>query len=274
MTTQFKIGDFLVVTRANKVVGNFKEGVPYEVVGIDEDDNTPFVRLPNGQEVGFFDHEMQFVEKSKSRLTKRQLIAQLQVEFASFRNQITDRLDEQDSIIAEQGAEIKKLKEAIKAQSVNERKEIIQKAMNFVAENLKDTEIIFEVDSKTKTVLAKKLTKSFGSYFATATASAVCGRHDIYNQYLGQAIALGRLLGLDTSEFEDCAQPKDYTEGQIVSIANVFEERHIGEIKKINGDELWVEVEGRMGFVYKNAEQRYNTKGLNPVIVDDTEAKY
>lgn len=272
----FKVGDYLVVTDVSAVEGGFEEEKSYEVTEVDSD-GTPFVRLENGDEVGFFDYELKYVEKIKSRPTKRQLIKKLQVEFEGLRKRI-DNLEEhskkQDEIIAEQSEEIKDLKREIKVQVFNGRKEIILKAIKFIADHSKNINVVFEVDSKTKTVFAKKLQGNGGRYFVTATTSAVCGRHDIYNQFIGQAIALGRLVGADTSEFEDCVQPTDFIKGQTVSVLNMYGENHIGTVQKVEGDAVWLSVDGSVGYVYKDAETRYNVKGINPIIIDDTHAEY
>ncbi|HCG4535534.1 TPA: hypothetical protein NJY08_004378 [Salmonella enterica subsp. enterica serovar Typhi str. AG3] len=44
---------------------------------------------------------------------------------------------------------------------------------------------------------------------------AKCNLSDVFNEHIGKAIALGRALGLDVSEFEQAVQPTHYAVGQI-----------------------------------------------------------
>lgn len=44
---------------------------------------------------------------------------------------------------------------------------------------------------------------------------AKCDPSDVFNEHIGKAIALGRALGLDVSEFEQAVQPSHYAIGQI-----------------------------------------------------------
>lgn len=44
-----------------------------------------------------------------------------------------------------------------------------------------------------------------------------CHPHDVFNEHIGKAIALGRALGLDVSEFKQAVQPDEVVVGMIVA---------------------------------------------------------
>lgn len=76
----------------------------------------------------------------------------------------------------------------------------------------------FVVDDKKFTVVA--LIRNLGTDYVIRRGIAKCMPSDVFNEHIGKAIALGRALGLDVSEFEGAVQPTDFIKGQLVKYAN------------------------------------------------------
>lgn len=96
---------------------------------------------------------------------------------------------------------------------------------------------------------------------------AKCNPSDVYNEHIGKAIALGRALGLDVSEFEQAVQPT-IAVGQIVhSGMTIYEvltlENIFGNVKYKDDNGYWQDAEGG----YLPTETWYT-------IINDTNAKY
>lgn len=89
---------------------------------------------------------------------------------------------------------------------------------------------------------------------------AKCSPNDVFNEHIGKAIALGRALGLDVSEFEQAVQPNEVVVGMEVTV-NYHNETRIIEQLKSSGTVLFTN--DRFDFV-KNIES----------IINDTNAKY
>ncbi|QDP99451.1 hypothetical protein FOH38_02150 [Lysinibacillus fusiformis] len=67
---------------------------------------------------------------------------------------------------------------------------------------------------------------------------AKCNPSDVFNEHIGKAIALGRALGLDVSEFEQAVQPMEFTKGQIVVGGSAYPEQR--EVTKVTyGDHVY-----------------------------------
>lgn len=96
-----------------------------------------------------------------------------------------------------------------------------------------------------------------------------CNSNDVFNEPIGKAIALGRALGLEVSEFEQAVQPNEVVPGHIIAWNEVSNEPH--KVIKRNGD--W--------FDFTNL---FNNKDYNnfeyceieefTTILNDTNAKY
>lgn len=99
------------------------------------------------------------------------------------------------------------------------RAEIIEKAKWFVDENSGD-DYHFEIDEEKRTILAWKIYRVGRGYNANCKL-ATCSSNDVFNEHIGKAIALGRALGLDVSEFEQAVQPTHAT-GQVCEIQNWY----------------------------------------------------
>ena len=115
-----------------------------------------------------------------------------------------------------------------------ERAAIIEKAKKFVEENsfgshydvpavdggelnvhfgISD-ELKFIVDSEKRTVVALILGTQNKKLFHRGIAK--CLPDDVFNTHIGKAIALGRALGKDVSEFEDAVKPNKVVVGMVV----------------------------------------------------------
>lgn len=121
-----------------------------------------------------------------------------------------------------------------------------------------NAEFIVNVDKRTVVVLLKGIIT--GKLYAKAIAK--CAPDDVFNADIGKAIALGRALGLDVSEFENAPKPTEVVVGMVVSSVR-------GETRKVAS--------------VTNAHMNYTTGKCNSksliedgriVITDDTEAQY
>ncbi|MFJ5768115.1 hypothetical protein ACIP9C_22565 [Lysinibacillus sp. NPDC093210] len=113
-----------------------------------------------------------------------------------------------------------------------QRAAIIEKAKKFVEENnnkihpgnderttirftgniTDKLEFVVNVEKRTVVALIKGIVS--GDLYARGIAK--CLPNDVFNEHIGKAIALGRALGLDVSEFEQAVQPT-VAEGQILN---------------------------------------------------------
>lgn len=72
----------------------------------------------------------------------------------------------------------------------------------------------FIVNTEKRTVVA--LLKGINSGEIRARGIAKCDPSDVFNEHIGKAIALGRALGLDVSEFEQAVQPNEAVVGTYI----------------------------------------------------------
>ncbi|MCK1987131.1 hypothetical protein MPH48_03335 [Lysinibacillus fusiformis] len=123
-----------------------------------------------------------------------------------------------------------------------QRAEIIEKAKKFVEkvssqqsswavnENGNETyqqkctfnDFIINNEKRTVVVLVKG--EDSGKIFEKGIAK--CNPSDVFNEHIGKAIALGRALGLDVSEFEQVVQPNEVVVGMVVETFINIEEHH------------------------------------------------
>jgi len=117
-----------------------------------------------------------------------------------------------------------------------QRAAIIEKAKKFVWDNLKGQHSIFPcrvisfsnthgyiarhdiefiVNTNKRTIVALILDGDYNNRVCQR-GIAKCDPHDVFNEHIGKAIALGRALGLDVSEFEQAVQPTEFAVGQVV----------------------------------------------------------
>lgn len=112
-----------------------------------------------------------------------------------------------------------------------QRAEIIEKAKKFVEETekyLKQPEadrtkgnyiyqesssiLEFVINEEKRTIVALLYNK-YHEKQLNGKGIAKCDPNDVFNQHIGKAIALGRALGLDVSEFEQAVQPSGVVSG-------------------------------------------------------------
>lgn len=145
-----------------------------------------------------------------------------------------------------------------------QRAEIIENAKKFVEEN-QDDYFHVEVDDEKRTVFTWKLITE-GKIYKAMTGLASCHSDDVFNEHIGKAIALGRALGLDVSEFEQAVQPtvalgqKIFTLGYLEEFKFVDNEKWVLEVNGINEDGHPTHDNGTFTTHYK--------------IINDTNAKY
>lgn len=122
----------------------------------------------------------------------------------------------------------------------------------------------FVVDAEKRTITALMRGVDTNNIYEEATAK--CSPNDVFNEHIGKAIALGRALGLDVSEFEQAVQPtvalgqKIFTLGYFEEFKFVDNEKWVLEVNGINEDGHPTHDNGTFTTHYK--------------IINDTNAKY
>lgn len=114
----------------------------------------------------------------------------------------------------------------------------------------------FVVNTEKKTVVA--LLYPFYSGSICTKAIAKCAPDDVFNADIGKAIALGRALGLDVSEFENAVKPTERVCGMTVLVSGEKYGRKL--VKQYGGGD------------FTTGLNSFNAK--RSVIIGDTEAQY
>lgn len=143
-----------------------------------------------------------------------------------------------ESVVAE--VEVPKVEK-----SANElRAEIIEKAKEFVKEcrnrsmvvrvnsNGYAVDVSFIVNANKRTVVALMMGVSTG--LVRSKGIAKCSPGDVFNADIGKAIALGRALGKDVSEFENAVQPT-VAIGQEIEVLNNWTKQRMGKFLMVDG---------------------------------------
>lgn len=116
----------------------------------------------------------------------------------------------------------------------------------------------FVINEDKRTIVA--LMRSIESPKIYARGIAKCDPNDVFNEHIGKAIALGRALGLDVSEFEQAVQPNEVVMGMNLEV------RTNGEVdfthKPINTDDLF------------QCNHDFQKEESGVFIINDTNAKY
>lgn len=144
-----------------------------------------------------------------------------------------------------------------------QRAEIIEKAKQFVEEKLK---LLISYDFVVINNGTKLYSRQRFQEFKLTTTK--CSPDDVFNEHIGKAIALGRALGLDVSEFEQVVQPTEFVTGQIITYTSELAGRDRGgnfEISYIEDDTLWFDDESG----YDLCDEDWK-----PKIINDTNAIY
>ncbi|MEG0380711.1 MAG: hypothetical protein RR603_03315, partial [Kurthia sp.] len=94
-----------------------------------------------------------------------------------------------------------------------------------------------------------------------------CNPSDVFNEWIGKAISLGRALGLDVSEFEQAVQPTGFAKGQLIKTKYMGLDDH--EIIRIEEDRAYFMDGLREEFHFLQRAQEDGYK-----IINDTNAIY
>lgn len=158
------------------------------------------------------------------------------------------------------------------------RGEIIRKAKQFVSlkkghfnrlHSFNFGLVLYNIDfkiNKNKRTVEGLLITSEG--FVRKRVKVTCHPDDVFNVDLGKAVAVGRLLGLDITEFEDAPQPDKFTVGQTIEW-NLGDSKY--NIVSIDCD--------KYSFYSHRFKENYKPTCYPDLyelakIIDDTDAKY
>jgi len=112
----------------------------------------------------------------------------------------------------------------------------------------------FVVNREKNAVVALLKRQMHGSLVVKGIAK--CHPHDVFNEHIGKAIALGRALGLDVSEFEQAVQPDEVVVGMLVRVTgNTLDTRIISNVEKIDIKTNTLEYAQRNGATILNDSQ-------------------
>lgn len=134
-----------------------------------------------------------------------------------------------------------------------------------------DADFKVNVEKRTIVVLLKRQTKNQ----ILGKGIAKCNPSDVFNEHIGKAIALGRALGLDVSEFEQVVQPSHYAVGQIG--INSLGTSYPFEVIKIGKGEVFKKHFEPYTYSTGNTTRPLNFEDGNYKalkIINDTNAKY
>lgn len=150
-----------------------------------------------------------------------------------------------------------------------QRAQIIEDAKKFVEENQDG----FKFAVKERIMNCIRTDWSEKGHWVILMGESKCNPSDVFNEHIGKAIALGRALGIDVSEFEQAVQPtiavgqivQRYSEnGESIGTLKVdkFEEIVEGEVKTYETNTHVIN--GRLGYGVGHGDR----------ITNDTNAKY
>lgn len=105
---------------------------------------------------------------------------------------------------------------------------------------------------------------------------AKCTPDDVFNEDIGKAIALGRALELDVSEFENAIQPNEFVKGQMIDIGNKIVEIYAVKPTHRTVGGIWEFEEPENGFTFIGNDNYENWYELEIIkkITNDTNAEY
>lgn len=133
--------------------------------------------------------------------------------------------------------------------------------------------LYFEVNKEKGAVVA--LLKGINSNKLKAKGIAKCNPNDVYNEHIGKAIALGRALGKDVSEFENAVQPDEIVIGH--SISSTRKDGSYYEypsVTKVEEGKVWGVDSVRNSPSFTLIKDSYEDLATRPKIIDDTNAQY
>ncbi|HEY9569582.1 MAG TPA: hypothetical protein VIR26_01215 [Metalysinibacillus sp.] len=131
----------------------------------------------------------------------------------------------------------------------------------------------FVVNAEKRTVVA--LLKGFETLEIATKGIAKCHPDDVFNEHIGKAIALGRALGKDVSEFENAVQPNEIVVGHSISSTrkdgSCYKYPSVTEVEE---DKVWGVDSVRNSLSYTPIISVYEGLATRPKITDDTHAIY
>lgn len=137
-----------------------------------------------------------------------------------------------------------------------QRAAIIEKAKEFIDKHDKDTHINIHDNA----IIAYKLdTADFGI--------SKCNPSDVFNEHIGKAIALGRALGIDVSEFEQAVQPSGVVVGQVIKRKNSLGNTYVRTVREFEDNKVYY-TKDEWSWDFKESLQKDTT------IINDTNAIY
>ena len=156
-----------------------------------------------------------------------------------------------------------------KGASNKNRKKVIEIAKVFV-ESYTNKDMVFYHKKNNEVIVELKSSHE--------KASAKCNSDDVFNIHIGQAIALGRLIGINVSIFTNAPQPKKIVVGHLLTFHKSFKWHkkivyHVDNTKEVlNNLTIVVDTVDNTSFVGELANA--NTKNTSLVIYDDSIAQY
>lgn len=280
------VGERILITNATISCGNYKNGDVLTVGGYYQDPSRHAVKstVPSMISINHEEYEVIVAEKP----SKNERISLLESQVAELTAKV-EALQKPKTTVhnvtvnvptdVNTSAFAEMLKKRLAELSTHkrppnkDRKAVIERAKAFVTEHTKrngvaydfhgvsfgknvcTVQFIVNIDKRAVTLLAKGV----NSGKLRAKAIAKCAPDDVFNADIGKAIALGRALGLDVSEFENAVKPTEAVIGQRVRYAGG---RSIRKVTK--------EYENYA----TNSAEFVNRKIVDYDIIDDTEAQY
>lgn len=260
------VGERILITNAHITLGDYKDGEVFTVKGYFTDEAVMTTKrgLPC-----ILHREYEVIVEAKPSKSER--ISLLESQVAELQAQV-EALQKADNprpssiTITADGINITgpsmTFAKASKPTPNEQRKAVIKRANAFVAKhlNIGDEVVIAENLRKVTVIVGAWTTFPVG---LVRVGVSKCAPDDVFNADIGKAIALGRALGLDVSEFENAPKPTEVVVGMRVLYA-VDKKR--GVMTVISDDR---------GSNYPANETKLSlAKTLTSVIIDDTEAQY
>lgn len=308
---KFKVGDKVRILDTCNIVhcGKVRNGDIFEVEVV-ESYGMETSRENDGLYLGIWAKEYKHIELVETKPSKNERISLLESQVAELHakvealqkrrkpavaltqaptiHNVTVNLGESTVKTAEQLSEVfRKFSEKYggnKPTPNEQRKAVIERAKAFVADAIRDNQsgfVGYEHETKTIKLHVNKEKRAVTAlvyrdydFALIAKAIAKCAPDDVFNADIGKAIALGRALGLDVSEFENAVKPTEVVVGMVVETRDTFGKSHIDRIaiiEEFNGMAVaWFDDSRNRGADIND----YSGKGSTPVIVEDTEAQY
>ena len=262
------VGERILITKASSTFGDYKNGDVLTVTGFYKDAVREAVRTKPWIVSINHDEYRVIVDEPKRKKPKR--------------------IDELEARVTELEAKVAELtkvtpKQPWKSTPNQQRKATIERAKVFVEESKKKPsfdgpkgylppkekgsftgywcDVEFVVNSDKRTVVALLKWRYNGEIKAKGIAK--CAPDDVFNADIGKAIALGRALSLDVSEFENAVKPTEVVVGMRLIYASNKDRGVITVISDDNGGN------------YPAYETKLCVaKIISADIIDDTEAQY